>query len=439
MSTEPIQDDSTTEVGATEVNAPDPSKAYLEALLARIRVPSQMMRFHLGEQDQNTTLGLAAEIGIRDVLRQVLPSRFGITSGFMCQGNGRLIHPAGKDDISPQTDVILYDASRACPLYKMGDVEVVTATDVLGIVEVKDRANGEDSLDDVTVTKTNQTTGEKSTKTTPGALRHIKSLAEIATAALRVIILLRGDGSLKNKKHIDKAREKCDKFDATLGFGSQVPHIIYCVEHHYIVFYEYLTNQLHFIQYADRTDALADFLHVLTSYFVAQQLSTTSSSLGLLSDSRKAPTSESPMKLKGRDALKSLRDEVWNCARPLANKAGLSPDMDAAIRKWAKTVKTSLELFCFPATGKSKDGWFTSGIAVVALWKDGNGQTQHAGSFFVYDGERYFECVDPIASETGDQSTRNWLIAYQSPEANLLQTCRKIAERIDPFKRRKVV
>ena len=60
----------------------------------------------------------------------------------------------------------------------MNEIEVVAARDVLGVIEVKDRADGEASLRDQGPTK-------------PGALPHIARLATHAPQAFRAVVLLR--------------------------------------------------------------------------------------------------------------------------------------------------------------------------------------------------------------------------------------------------------
>jgi hypothetical protein len=64
----------------------DPRRVYLDALVHQLQSHAGVIRHYLGQQNQNYTLGLAAETGVRDVLRQVLPGRFGVTSGFNVRG-----------------------------------------------------------------------------------------------------------------------------------------------------------------------------------------------------------------------------------------------------------------------------------------------------------------------------------------------------------------
>lgn len=244
---------------------PDPRRMYLAGLLQKIRSHADFMRQFLEGQDQNTTLGLAAETGSRDVLRAVLTSSFGVTSGFMCQADGRLVEPVVKGEISPQTDVILYDASHACPFYRMNDIEVLAARDALGFVEVKDRDDGEYALRDM--------------ENKPGALPHVARLVAHAPDAFRAVVLLRSKERIR-KSSAQAAHDQC----RTQGFTSwSVPHVIYCVEAGYVAVYEYTSNKVHFFDYEenDGTSALADFLHVLTSFFAARGLASSSSALGL--------------------------------------------------------------------------------------------------------------------------------------------------------------
>jgi hypothetical protein len=417
----------------------DPRRPYLEALLAQIQLHAEVMRFHLGAQDQNATVGLAAETGVRDVLRNILPGRFAVTSGFMCDAVGRLIVPASESDVSPQTDVIVYDASRACPVYKMNEIEVVAAHDVLGFIEVKDRRDGERALRDQGKPKDGkdgeQALGGHGT-VKPGALPHVARLATHAPGAFKAVVLLRGDIELKGerKTHAKAAHDQCQKQRLT---SSSVPHAIYCADKNYVAVYEYTSNKLHFVDYGeqDRTSALADFLRVLTSFFAAQGLSTTSSSFGLsLSDSLpgKEPLS---LKIGGRDPLPSLRDKIA-CFLPDAGHER-EEDGQGEERKelsFERKLKQFAErcvkdFYCTPTTGRNERGEFCSGIAVVARLngdKDG-----YAASFFTMTPQGLLSCVD--SPPEGESKREDWLIAHERPEAYLRRICKLIPESKDPF------
>jgi hypothetical protein len=56
-------------------------KKHLEILLERLTSHADVVRHYLPGTTHNATLGLAAEAGVRDVLRMVLPKRLAVTSG----------------------------------------------------------------------------------------------------------------------------------------------------------------------------------------------------------------------------------------------------------------------------------------------------------------------------------------------------------------------
>jgi hypothetical protein len=394
----------------------EPRRLYLETLLERMRSSTKVMRHYLGEQDQNTTLGLAAEMGVRDVLRNILPGRFGVTSGFMCQPDGSLVKAPENEQVSPQTDVIIYDASRACPLYRMmNDIEVVATHDVLGIVEVKDRAKGELALGRVS-------------NTDPGALAHVAHLAEHARGAFRAIVLLRGS-KLEEKPNHRSAYEQCEKAKLT---GASAPHVIYCADKNYVGVYEYISNRLHFVQYGpqDGALALADFLRVVASFQAAQGLSTTSISLGLGLRPFGSSQSNIPLslQLKDRTPLPSLREVIANY--PVSpSKSDEATSFEGKLKQFVQLGERdgNLKLYCVPTTGRDERGSFTSGIAIVARWEE-NAETKAAASFFAMTPQGSLRCVEPESAAPQD-----WIIAHERPEAYLQRVCNHIAESYDPF------
>jgi hypothetical protein len=71
---------------------------------------------------------------VRRFLREHLPKRFDVGSGFVIDS---------LDNISKQTDVIIYDALN-CPVYRASDVAAIIPSDnVAAIVEVKSRLDKE--------------------------------------------------------------------------------------------------------------------------------------------------------------------------------------------------------------------------------------------------------------------------------------------------------
>lgn len=394
----------------------DPRRMYLAGLMQKIRSHADFMRQFLEGQDQNPTLGLAAETGMRDVLRAVLPSSFGVTSGFMCQADGSLVEPIVEGEISPQTDVILYDASHACPFYRMNDIEVLAARDALGFVEVKDRDDGEYALRDMGKSK-------------PGALPHIARLVAHAPGAFRAVVLLRSRERVR-KSSAQAAHDQCKTQMLT---SLNVPHVIYCVEMGYVAVYEYTSNKVHFFDYEenDGTSALADFLHVLTSFFAARGLASSSSALGLSVGERFKRKIIVSLQLEDRAPLPSLRDMV--SAHDAGVENGIEPSFE---RKLAKFVEERVQdLYCTATTGWDQSEDVCAGIVVVARLKDGG--AQYAASFFVLTHQGFLNCVDPASNiEPAEGVARpqaTWIIAHERPELYFRRVCGHLPESRDPF------
>jgi hypothetical protein len=82
--------------------------------------------------------GGEAERLIRDFLRAHLPRRFGVGSGFILDA---------KDNVSPQTDVIIYDAFN-CPVYRASEeAGIYPCQNVVGVIEVKSVLDKQKLLD----------------------------------------------------------------------------------------------------------------------------------------------------------------------------------------------------------------------------------------------------------------------------------------------------
>lgn len=82
----------------------------------------------------NTELGGMCEQGVRDLLKDVLPARFGVGYGHISYG----------DDIPSGTkplDVIIYDRLNYGPVYSEGDFVVVPPEATLALIEVKATLN----------------------------------------------------------------------------------------------------------------------------------------------------------------------------------------------------------------------------------------------------------------------------------------------------------
>lgn len=77
--------------------------------------------------NHNPSVGYVGEEVLRNFLRQTLPARFKVTQGFI----------AYESKISPQCDIIIYDANEASPIYSFGNIDIVPASAVKATIEVK--------------------------------------------------------------------------------------------------------------------------------------------------------------------------------------------------------------------------------------------------------------------------------------------------------------
>lgn len=77
--------------------------------------------------NHNPSVGYVGEEVLRNFLRQTLPARFKVTQGFI----------AYESKISPQCDIIIYDANEASPIYSFGNIDIVPASVVKATIEVK--------------------------------------------------------------------------------------------------------------------------------------------------------------------------------------------------------------------------------------------------------------------------------------------------------------
>ena len=91
--------------------------AKLEAVRAAIA--------HAGEK------GRALENGVQTLLRSILPAEYGLSTGFIVS------HTKEGPRLSPQLDIIIYDAVRSGPLISLETCDVFPLEAVYGYVEVK--------------------------------------------------------------------------------------------------------------------------------------------------------------------------------------------------------------------------------------------------------------------------------------------------------------
>jgi hypothetical protein len=278
---------------------PKERKRWLETLLDRMSAPADIMRQHLGEEDQQHALGSAAEKGVRDLLRLVLPQRLAVTSGFLREPGRSLAAITPMGSVSRQTDVIAYDSLYAMPLHSIGDVDIVAAPDVLGVIEVKDTNKGSEEL--------------ASASGAGGALEHTARFSALAPNAFRAIVLFRGkklvkddedDSGSKNQPEqgsgeknkggrplmTELERAKSRLTEAMRADG-QSPHVIYCASYplkdgkagSYLAFHDFRAQSVRIHEYhGDPTRALATFLHIVTGFFAVRGVISPSLHLDLL-------------------------------------------------------------------------------------------------------------------------------------------------------------
>jgi hypothetical protein len=127
---------------ASEVPIVDPYLGALEDGMTRFadleraeaRILSEKLTVVRSALDHTGEKGASLEGFVRRLLRTWLPQEYGITSGFI------LFPPEKPNDeptLSPQLDIIIYDALRAAPLVRLPSCDVVPLEAVFAYVEVK--------------------------------------------------------------------------------------------------------------------------------------------------------------------------------------------------------------------------------------------------------------------------------------------------------------
>lgn len=76
--------------------------------------------------------GRALEHQVAALLRNFLPTEYGLSTGFVAYENA-----SGEVSLSPQLDIIIYDAVRGAALVRLGACDVFPLESVFGYVEVK--------------------------------------------------------------------------------------------------------------------------------------------------------------------------------------------------------------------------------------------------------------------------------------------------------------
>lgn len=416
-------------------------RVHLQIMLDHLTAHADVVRYHLRGRPHNPTLGFAAEAGLRDVLRQVLPKNLAVTSGFIRKATGELILPSRqREDVSPQTDVIIYDATRSCPLYSIEGVDVVAAPDVLGVFEIKDSENNEGDLysappgeseelpDDYSAMSENEVepperadrTGGSEDESTSNeiahALPHIAALADAAPQAFRAIVLVQGGirkSALARFRHFRPS-------------AAGAPHAIFCraldptkkkVRESYLAFQDYLAGEMCFHFY-NGTDgprhSLAGFLRLVTGFFAVQGLT----SAAIATDLRPpVPQTLEKIPLGSAGKILSLQEAVL--AAPQSATSKQTPPFEEQLKHFVNPkVKQGLQIWTFPGTGHDREGLPTSGLIARMRWKDSS--YREFASFFTPLPNGNLVCSDRDRVASGPTL---WVIRRESVEAHLKRVC----------------
>ncbi|MFW6226441.1 MAG: DUF6602 domain-containing protein [bacterium] len=104
-------------------------KDYISLISKSLEYKSCLINLFTGH---GPTIGAWREHILIDLIREHIPKRFSVSSGFIYET---------KDRISPQIDIIIYDSLSYGTLFRFGDVVVVRPESVYAIIEVKSKLN----------------------------------------------------------------------------------------------------------------------------------------------------------------------------------------------------------------------------------------------------------------------------------------------------------
>lgn len=399
-------------------------KRWLETLLDRMLAPADLMREHLGKNHHNPTLGAAAEAGVRTLLRAVLPARIGVTSGFV-RAEIDDAEPSAGDAISPQTDVVLYDASRVVPLHGIGGVDVFAARDVLGVIEVKDTEDGSDEL---------AYTDKAQRK---GALRHIGRIGRCAPRAFRAVVLLRGKPG-RPRAEVDRAVRcfeviRADNLRTEADGGEELlfPHLVYCASYKvddvaasYVAFEDARTRTFSFREWLldDRVFALSCFLRVVTGFFAAQRLISPSLHLDLTPTRSAANSRDVTLGREHGPQIASLCEEL---RRPPGNEVAAPrarlADLFVEFLKGHQESRRQVNLRHALATFHDERGFPTAGFRLMVSIGPAPSPAPGAGreGLPMTELEAHFrlsESGDFVCAETNERDDDRWQVDTSSFE-----------------------
>ena len=100
------------------------NKIEEELLVAKLQA-ARMAIVHAGEK------GRALEHEVRTLLRSILPAEYGLSTGFV------VFHAGEGPSLTPQLDIVIYDAIRSGPIVSLETCAVFPLEAVYGYVEVK--------------------------------------------------------------------------------------------------------------------------------------------------------------------------------------------------------------------------------------------------------------------------------------------------------------
>ncbi len=85
---------------------------------------NKLMQIQQFKIKHNLSFGVFAEDLLRDFIRESLPSKYKVTQGFVANNN----------EISPQCDVIIYNAMDYMPLFSTANMDVIPAEAVVAVI-----------------------------------------------------------------------------------------------------------------------------------------------------------------------------------------------------------------------------------------------------------------------------------------------------------------
>lgn len=104
----------------------DRYRRQAEILLDRRNEAKSLFSSHL------PSIGYVGEQLLRQALKRVLPSDFGVCQGFITNPN-----LVDDDNLSNQCDIIIYRKGNGAVIYSVGELKIVNASSVVAVIEVK--------------------------------------------------------------------------------------------------------------------------------------------------------------------------------------------------------------------------------------------------------------------------------------------------------------